>query len=346
MKALSYFLQKREQKKRMIDESDIEITEDTKSFYEQIKPQLEGLEIFRLEKLKVYLHRKKIGMPAAIILTPICGWLDWMLLLWQRGGDDNAAGITFFVLGAIYWWVTQPKREYAKEYKNQVLPKIAKLLGNLYYFPFCEIPIDQIMGSKIVPKHDKYETGDHFRGTYKGVEIMIFEVDFKQRRRSKNRTYYVSVFKGLAVYIQMSKQKFYGHTMLQENKSKLMEWFKEKSSDLERANLVDPEFEKIFDCYTNDQVEARYLIDPVMIENLKGLHAEYEGETLLAAYYEDKRFLALIKSTHDYFEPADIQYPAVRPETIQNMRNELAQILKIVDKLELYDAEAAHKQAA
>lgn len=345
MNLLSTFLNGFRSKPRLVDE-DIEITEETFGFFEKIKPQLEGLETFRKKKLASFEYRKKIGVPIGVVLTPPCAWIDWMLLMWQRGSDDSGAGVTFLMLGGLYAWVTKPKRDYAKEYKVQVLPKVAKLIGNMNYTLDGHVDIDRLKESKIVPSHDRFQTEDHFVGKYKGVEIDICEIDFQQRRRNKNRTYYASVFKGLQISITLPEKKFFGHTVLQENKSGVLEWFKEKSSGLQKANLVDPEFEKVFDCYTNDQVEARYIIDPAMIETLKALHLEYNGETLLASYYDERYFLALIKSKHDYFEPASIYVPAVRPETIQDMRNEIEQVLKIVDKLELYDADAVHKQAA
>ena len=105
---------------------------------------------------------------------------------------------------------------------------------------------------------------------------------------------------------------------------------------LKRANLVDPVFEERFDAYTNDQVEARYLIDPAMIERLNAMYEEYDGNKMAAAFY-DSKMLILIASKHNYFEPAELEVPATDPRSILSMKKEIGEILSIVERLELYD---------
>jgi len=117
---------------------------------------------------------------------------------------------------------------------------------------------------------------------------------------------------------------------------------------MKRADLVDPEFEKLFDVFTTDQVEARYLIDPRIVENLKELYSEYSGKQMMAAFYED-RFLILIGSDVNHFEPASIDVPATDVESLMAMKREIEGILSIVERLSLYDpkkARAAAQQAA
>ncbi len=312
-----------------------------KDFLEESKEALEHLEEVRLEKLKTFEKRKKIGIPAAAIAGPIAGYIDYLLLAWQSG-DDSFAGLTFLVLGGLYAWVTKPRREYRKAYKSDILPRLAKLFGDFTYSIDASIDMIKMMPSKIVPHHDKYESEDYFSGVYKGVEIEFSEIDLQEKRRSKNRTYYVTIFKGLAVQLKTRHKNFYGHTIIDRDKSKVSEWFKQRRLSLERAEMVDPEFEKLFDCYTNDQVEARYLIDPLMIENLKNLYNEYDGKSMMAAFYKDK-MLILIASNKNHFEPANIYVPAANPAGILKMKHEIHQILSIIDKLSLYDPKEVHR---
>ena len=319
---------------------DIRNQED-KQFLEESKDALDRLEDVRLEKLENFEKRKKLGMPAAAILTPISGYIDYWLLMLQSGSDDGIIGLTALVLGGLYWWVTKPRREYRTAYKSDILPRLAKLFGDFQYSLDASIDMIKMMPSKIVPHHDKYETEDYFIGTYKGVDIEFSEIDLKEKRRSKNRTYYVTIFKGLAVLLKTRNKKFYGHTILDRNKGKVGEWFKQRTISLERAEMVDPEFEELFDCYTNDQVEARYLIDPIMIESLKNLFKEYDGNKMMVAFYKDK-MLILVGSNKNHFEPANIYTPAANPAGILKMKHEIHQILSIIDKLSLYDPKEVH----
>jgi len=312
------------------------------AFMATVRDKLERLESLRLDKKESYLFRKKVAVPVAALLTPVLGYIDYFLLMWQRGSDDGFVGVTVIVFGALYGWVTNPKRQYAKEYKKQILPGLAKSLG-LHYDSKKSISMAMMKPSKIVPSHDRYTVDDYFEGSYKDVDLRFADIHLEEKRRSNKRTYYATVFKGLAVLLEMDRKKFRGHTIMLEDQKKLFEWFKEKSSNLDRAHLVDPEFEKEFDVYTNDQVEARYLIDPVMIEELKTLKGEYEGNKMLAAFYEGK-LLIMIASKHNHFEPAGFFTKATDPESVGRMRGEIVEILEIIDRLDLYDPLAIQQE--
>lgn len=306
--------------------------QDANAFLEKSRPKLEELETIRVDKLRVYERRKKLAIPIGAVLTPFLGWIDYWLLIWQSGNDDTAAGVSIAGLAALWGWVTQPKRQYARAYKRDILPDLARLFGAFRYEAKGKIPMDLLKPSKIVPGHTSYKSEDYFVGEYKTVGINFSEI--KLTKKSGKST--VTVFKGLAILLTSGTKRFFGHTIMIRDQGKIGGWLKKQTAGLERADLVDPEFEKIFDVFTNDQVEARYLIDPRIIENLKALYAEYSGKKMMAAFYED-RFLILIGSDKNHFEPANIQIAATNESSILSMKREIEQILSIVDRLSLYD---------
>ena len=342
---------------------------DEAAFLAQSAPALEELEIIRTAKLKVYEFRKKLAMPFVLFLTPAFGYLDYWLLWWQRNNDDSGAGVTFMFLGFVYWWVTGPCREYAKAYKLKILPRIAALFGNFVYTHDGSINLGLLKASKILPRYDRCKTEDYFAGEYKGVGIQFSEMKLTYTSGSgKNRRTVVS-FKGLAILLDMKRKKFLGHTIVEKNKGALLKWIEKMNLQMEPARMVDPEFEKLFDAYTTDQVEARYLLDPVIIERVKQVHEEYvldddrprlprekswveylrfsSGDTgqssLQMAFYEGK-VLLLIGSKYNHFEPANITVPATDPQSLLHMKNEIGSILSLVDQLEIcerkYDLKA------
>ena len=266
------------------------------------------------------------------MLTPFLGFIDYWLFMLQRGNDDTAVGVTAIVLAAIWGWVTQPKRQYAKAYKIKILPDIASLFGEFTYDVKGKIPMKIMKPSNIIPKHTNYYSEDLFSGEYIGVGINFSEMKLTKRRNKST----VVVFNGLAILLTHGARKFHGHTIITKDQGKVGEWFKKQTINLKRANMVDPEFERIFDVYTNDQTEARYLIDPLIIESLKDLYQEYNGDKMLASFYNDQ-VLILIESTKNHFEPADIKIPATNEAELLSMKREIEQILSIVDRLSLYD---------
>jgi len=186
-------------------------------FLQKCRPKLEQLESIRLEKLAAFKRRKKISVPIALVLTPILGSIDYWLLLLQRGSGDNAAGVSVVGLGILWAWVTSPKRQYAKAYKNDILPDIARLFGDFNYDVKGKIPMEVMKPSKIVPSHNRYKSEDLFTGTHKGVDISFSEIHLKQKRDKSEKT----VFKGLAVLLTQGTKSFHGHTILTRDQGKV-----------------------------------------------------------------------------------------------------------------------------
>jgi hypothetical protein len=226
--------------------------------------------------------------------------------------------------------VSQPRRAYAKAYKQDILPQVAKRFGAFTYDADGEIPMYEMQPSKIIPCHTHYHSEDYFAGTHNNAKIRFCEI--KLEKKSGKST--VTVFRGLAILISMQK-KFLSHTIVVKNAAALMQWFEEKKSGLKRADLVDPEFEKMFTVYTNDQVDARYLIDPVIIERFKSMAEIYSAQGLTASYY-DRRLLLLIPSRIDLFEPAALEVSAEDKRSILHMEQEMEHIFLLIDQLENY----------
>ena len=67
------------------------------------------------------------------------------------------------------------------------------------------------------------------------------------------------------VHLAMNKT-FKGTTIIKRDRGKVANFFRSKMSGLESVKLEDPKFEKLFDVYGNDQIEARYLLTPSFME--------------------------------------------------------------------------------
>ena len=306
--------------------------ETDEKFLNQVRPKLKVLENIRLDKLKIFGWRKKFSVPIAAVMTPVLGFIDYWLFLLQRGNDDMAIGVSAIGLALLWGWVTKPKRDYAKAYKTKILPAIAGLFGQFEYDMKGKIPMEAMKPSKIIPGHSSYNSEDLFSGDYRGVGINFSEINLAKRKGKRT----VTVLNGLAVLLTHGTRKFYGHTILTKDQNKIGEWLKKQTTDLKRANMVDLEFERLFDVYTNDQTEARYLIDPVIIESLKALYQEYNGDKMLVAFYDD-HVLILIESDKNHFEPAAINISATNEKELLSMKHEIGEIISIVDRLSLYD---------
>jgi hypothetical protein len=309
--------------------------ESDEAFLQRVQPELQLAEAVRLEKLNTYRSRKKIAYIIAVVAGPIAAFLDYMMLfVWFLHDKHKGAGLTLILFGALYGWVTQPRRDYAKAYKKKIIPHIARLLGLSSYNADGKIPAPEMLPSRILPVYDVYNSEDYFEGLYNNTSLCFAQVKFEQRRRSGKRTYYVTVFEGLAILLTLSKPTFHGHTILVRDGNKAMEWLQTVATGLDRANLVDPEFENRYSVFTNDQVEARYLLDPAQIERVKHLSNTYQAKGLSMAYFGNK-VLLLVSSARDFFEPADITVSALEPQSLLSIRRDVQEILGLVEGLDL-----------
>lgn len=312
----------------------MEKTDD--AIYAELKPDLEKVEEGRLHHLKRFEWRKKIAWPLGALITAVCGPIDYFLvfILPKDSDGDTVAGLSVIAFTFLWRWVNGPKRDYIKSYKEKIMPRLARMACDLEYNASGSIPMDRMEPSKIVPSHDKKESEDCFAGTHKGVDIIFHELHLSEMRGSGKNRRRVTTFKGLVVLLQMRKRKFTGHTIVINDQGGIGTWFTEKSKGLVRANLVDTVFEKEFNVYTNDQVEARYLIDPVIMEKLVDMCGHYQGTALSAAYFESQ-MLIMIASKHNFFEPPDIHERVVGMNALIMLRKEMMQILSIIDYLDM-----------
>ena len=309
-------------------------TADDAAFLARLRPKLENAEKERLQRYDQYINRRKWAIGLFAVLAPFTGWVDYMLLLVWSSRDHHGAGLTVLLAGGLYTWVTAPKRVYARAYKNRILPDIAALFG-LSYDLGGGLPLGGLKATGILPSYDRMRSEDRFAGIYRGAKIAFAEIELSQRRNNGKRTHYVTVFKGLGVLIDMPQRKFYGHTILVQDGTGIGEWLREKTSGLARADLVDPVFERKYSVFTDDQTEARYLLDPAMIERINAVGEVHVAEKISVSYYKDQVFM-LLSCDRNLFEPPDIYIPATDPDGMRHMRDEVASLLQLIDHLAVY----------
>lgn len=244
-------------------------------------------------------------------------------------------GIIFGIGLSIF--AERPQVNYKKNFKSRVMPELAKILGGFDYKYQAHIDMWQLKQSKIIPPHEKMKCTDVFRGTYKGVNIEFAELYlYNEYKNKKGRDLRVCKFQGFYVWLDVVHTKFNGHTVLNNDAGKFLGVYKDGIVGLSKAGMADPKFEKIFDVLTNDQVEARYLLDPVMLEKITKLYHDFDGNGLSAAFY-DSKLLIMISSGHDHFETEELKIPIFDAHSLLQIKHDIDNVTSIIDKLSLYN---------
>ena len=212
-----------------------------------------------------------------------------------------------------------------------------------------DIPSTQLKESKIKKKYVFKINPERIDGVYRGVNIrfnsaLLFDIvstfsSGKRRMKIKN------VFSGYIVEMDMNKT-FSGHTILESHlihtDESFFDRFKENYYEMEEVELEDPDFKKHFTTIkTTDQVEARYLLNPTMMEKLKDMESAFSRMFKLTDFrlsFLDKKVMIAMKvySANNMLKLCSLNKPLYKQDReICAFKDTLLETIEIVDELDL-----------
>ena len=137
------------------------------------------------------------------------------------------------------------------------------------------------------PRYDRQTNEDNIRGTYKSVKIDLFETVLERARKSKDGEYYEDVFRGIIIDLTFNKT-LRGTTIIRKDSGLIGNLFHETLPKLKDVKLEDPNFNKIFQAYSDDQVEARYILSVSFMERLKELSEAFGSKAVQCCFFQEK----------------------------------------------------------
>jgi len=214
------------------------------------------------------------------------------------------------IFGLVYRFST---KGYVSQFKAGVIRKIVTFVdNNLSYNEMGRIEQAIFMMSEIFKKRpDRYRGDDLVRGKMGATAIEFSEVhaEYKtETRDSKGRrqTHWHTIFKGL-FFVGDFNKNFKGRTVvLPDTAEKLFGRIGQllQSWNVVRDELIkleDPEFEKAFAVYGNDQIEARYILSTSLMQRIVGFK-EKTGRRIYLSFVGSKVFVA-VTYRKNLFEP-------------------------------------------
>ena len=302
-----------------------------------LKNKVKKFELNRIAALKKARHNFFIALPIAHFVP----WGIWKLdsflysILW-----DWLYGLLVYLgpilLLVILWLIVMgPIFEYKDSIKTKIFPNILNFLGK---FTYTVNPKNKYVGQYdfmgFFPIYDKSINEDNIRGEYKSVNIDLFETVLERARKSKNGgTYYDKVFRGIIIDLTFNKA-LKGTTIIRKDSGIIGNLFHEKLSNLKDIKLEDPKFNKIFQVYSDDEVEARYVLSVSFMERLKELSEAFGSKVVQCCFYQEKVvFVVPIKK--NMFEPGSIYANENFIDDAKSLLEEMDLICKIIDILRL-----------
>jgi len=284
---------------------------EVESAWAEVKPWLEGLEARRKKAVRRFIWAIPLAIGAAVAAALVISLFGAPVELAVIGGVV-LAGLLLALGGA-------DMRTLSKEIKEGLNTRLAEAFGLRYQMSPAEpARYEAFRSHGLIPGCDRQSFEDHFSGEAHGADFELYEAHLEQRRRSKNRTYYVTVFRGLLLRIAFPRT-VEGVTLITRDKGlfNALESFSNKTfgragRKLDRIGLVDPRFEKLFEVYGTDQVMARYLLTPTFMERLLDLEKLLSGKNVRAVFDEElavetgRGELLIAAETGDNFEPGSL----------------------------------------
>lgn len=255
--------------------------------------------------------------------------------VWMWSGEPFIAFMATLTLGLIgFVFAYHPIRSVAKKLKQDYCAAIAAAMGASFQIGGFEPPaLERLKQLKLLPSYSKSGFEDLFSGAHKGAHFELYEGHLHQRTAdSKGRARYTTVFRGQLIRMRFPRD-FLGVTIVRRDMGVFNVFGGGESNGrkLERVRLVDSRFEKAFEVWGTDQVEARYLLHPVMIERLIGLESGLHGRRIRCAF-EGGDLLVAVEGG-DLFEPGDMFKPLVDPSRARRIVDEIASVVRVMDQV-------------
>jgi len=292
-------------------------------YQDEIRPALQAREEEREKAVKKARSTRFIGIAVGIAVAVI-GFVAF------KSPFGAFAGVILgFGIGA---WGAKDIGKLGKEAKMLLVEPVIRQLG----LTFNPAPgeVSTIYRHKeigIVPSWDRSSYEDLVTGQRDGVDFELFEAHLEEKRTStdskgRTTTTWVTVFKGQCLRFKFDKT-FYGRTLVTRDAGFFNRFGGGKG--MQRAALEDPKFEKIFEVYTTDQVESRFLLTPDLMQELVDLEVTFHGGKIKCCFDGGEMFITL--QGGNLFEPGSMFTPLDSPSRMRELLGDFAAIFHIVD---------------
>ena len=297
-----------------------------------LAPRLEALESFRLD-VRGYLIKASllVGIPGVLLmandlveaaLPDGLGWLTFVVPLVGLVVGTLVA-VTRYLLPA-----SAASANYHSRFKHDVAVEVFKVVcPAAVYAPYDGIAPDVVVESGLFNARGHHTSDDRVQGTIGSTPFEAADLDLRYTTGGKNSTNVV-VFRGLFFHLDFNK-RLSGTTLIDPRDaggSTLGD-----RSALVEVTLENPDFVERFRVWSSDEVEARYVLTPSMMERILTLAAR-STKPLHLAFRNSRAFLG-VNYGRALFEPG------IRDSTsaaaIHEMAAQFALAEGIVEELDL-----------
>lgn len=236
-------------------------------------------------------------------------------------------------------WLFKVNSNLLKSFKikirNELYRRIIAFYPQLDYQPDKGIDINIIRDSYLFSRFNQFFLKDYIRGKYKNINLELSGVKLLnitkeyvyENGKWVAKTNINEIFNGIFCILDINKN-LNSQTYVIPNQ--LIKFFNNLPSGLKRVKLEDPNFEGIFDVYSDSQIDSRYILTPAFMERLVKLN---DKKKLSCFFYDRKIFLAL--ATKQDFLPELSVRKKMNFDQVKSLLEDVKIFFDIIDTLEL-----------
>lgn len=340
----------------------IKTKEKFRAFYkEKLLTDFFNLEIERKKYFRIFV----INFLISAIVFPYVGKL-------LEGVNEDIAEIIIGVVGiACFGAIIYPVVTFQGITKDKVMDKILSFFGSIKR-RHSGISDYDIIASELVGAYTSRSTDDAFVGQYNGVNILVSE-DYMTRGNGKSKTTVFNGFfilldfnkKFVGKTIVKAKYTFLGKfvayiclafcfvptvmCLVTTDRFSLFEFgvcafwvllfyliFRNKFNKKKReeVKLEDVVFSKKWNVFATDQIEARYLLTPALMERILKVKKLFHGRSIEFSFFDNKLLIA-VHTSKDMFEATTLFKSTLNYKRVEEVYEQFVSIFSVIDELKI-----------
>ena len=219
-------------------------------------------------------------------------------------------GIAGIVIGiGIFSCKRSGKRQF---FKAKLIPLLLRAISpSLKYSPNEGLSKSQVANFKLFGSFDRCRSEDQITGKIGKTTVKISEIYLEQRHRDRDGNETCNaVFHGVVFIADFNKHFKCRTAVLPDTAEKLFgkllgNFFQQMnfSESGKLVKLENVEFEKQFAVYSTDQLEARYILTPQLMERLLAVQSAESGR--IRVLFENSNIVIAIPRSDNWLEPPE-----------------------------------------
>lgn len=288
-------------------------------FYKRIEPNLKSYELMRIGFLMLVL------ISDIVIAAAIVYWFYESVLTLLSANHIKVIFVMVITGSFIYSYI---KKEFEVKIKERIIEDFMECFSGFDWecWTLNDSQIDRktLKSTKILPNFQENYSDDNFVGTYKGIPVKISE----QTLKVGQGIYKTNVFNGIVIEYDFKDRVLFPAEVIVKDSGLFA------PNGYEKVILEDAEFNRMFNVYSNNQIECRYILTVGFMEKLKALKILFDAKNIALSFLGNHLYIA-VDIGKDCFNIAKLSRRTDDKKLIEKMYNQFDFILKITDLLQL-----------